>query len=563
MNSPEINPVTAPSASQSTGQPNANAVRRVEYDQSWLMSLMRPLLVIVMVGCVDVALSVFAMRFFVGVPATYAWGLLVLSIGAAGVAVVSTSILAQPARRLQRTAIYRLSELALLLALTRLVVWVTDTGFPSIEQMLIYPIDTLLDPLFFFSALIVAASWVIASELIGDLNQLALQPDELMMLQQRNDRYGDPMRAATTDRRALLRQVVSRWVVLGILVILLAAALRRNMSINGIFALLRQGIEPTVMVAVVVYFLTGLLLISQGQLALLRSRWTIERTPSDTAVMQRWPFQVLLLLAGIAGLAALMPFGGTFLLAEIIIGIINFVVSVVWSIYQALMLLFFWLASLFPASQPEMPPAVDAAPAASGLDQLQALPPVLPEWVRGALLWGVVMLIVLSAAIMYFRERGVRFTWLEWLLAMLRLRWQELVGFVKRQPFAVAWRRRNQTEATTRSRRWPWQRAHWDTPDQQVRFYYLSTLHDADQVGLARRRAETPLAYEPRLEQSVSTEQDAATAAQQLTDAFMEVRYAGVMPSKERVTSLHDIWQKLRRALREREVEGDGVTGDG
>jgi hypothetical protein len=258
MNNLEVDPTaTSPSTNQSTGQANAGAVRRVEYDQSWLMSLMRPLLVLIMVGCVDVALCVFAMRFFVGVPATYAWGLLFLSIGAAGVAVVSTSILAQPARRLQRTAIYRLSELALLLALTRLVVWATGTGFPSIEQMLIYPIDTLLDPLFLFSALIVAASWVIASELISDLNQLALQPDELMMLQQRNDRYGDPMRAATTDRRALLRQVVSRWVVLGILVILLAALLRRNMSINGVFALLRQGIEPTVMVAVVVYFLTG------------------------------------------------------------------------------------------------------------------------------------------------------------------------------------------------------------------------------------------------------------------------------------------------------------------
>lgn len=558
MNNPEINPGTAPTANQSTEQPSAGAVRSVQYDQSWLMSLMRPLLVLIMVGAVDVALCVFAMRFFVGVPATYAWGLLILSIGAAGVAVVSTSVLAQPSRRLQRTAVYRLSELALLLALTRLVVWVTAIGFPSLEQMLIYPIDTLLDPIFLFSALIVGASWLIASELIGDLNQLALQPDDLLMLQQRNDRYGDPMRAAAIDRRVLLRQVVARWVILGILVILLAAALRRNMSINGLFALLRQGIEPAVMVAVVVYFLTGLLLISQGQLALLRSRWTIERTPSDRAVMQRWPFQVLLLLVGIAGLAALMPFGGTFLLAEIIIGIINFVVSVIWSIYQALLLLFFWLASLFPVSQDQPPPPVDAAPTASGLDQLQPLPPVLPEWVSGALLWSVMLLIVISAAIMYFRERGVRFTWLEWLLAMLRLRWQELVGFVRRQPFAIAWRQRNQTETATRGRRWPWQRDRWDTPDQQVRFYYLSALHDAEQAGLPRRKGETPLAYEPRLEESVSEEQEAASAAQQLTDAFVEVRYAGIVPSKERVTSLHDIWQKLRRALREREAEGSG-----
>lgn len=527
-------------------------------DETWLAALARPALILVLVACLDVVASRVVLRFSPGLPPAFGFALIVLAVFAAVVAVVSTSILAQPSQRIMRSAGVRLAEVGLLLVATRLTVWLAGGGLPPLSAALRRPADTFFDPLFVASAIVVGLSWLIAADFTGDLSRLALQPDELRLLRTRSDRSDrsqDAMRAAGIDRSAMLNAFVGRWVTFGLLVMLLAAVLRRNLQFEGLVGILRQDIEPAVMLALVGYFLAGLLLIGHGQLALLRARWTLDRAPADATIVRRWPFYVLLLIGSVAVVAAFMPLGGTFLLARVLYAIIDFVFLVMLAIYQGTMYLLLWLASLVMPDSTPPPPPPEQLPPAAAQEPPALLPFVIPDWLGGAFFWAAVAVLVGYAAYVYFHDKGVRFKWLTWLWQRLRARWQEAVALLPRPG------RRSAEAGAAGARRRPWdfllRRPH--TPAALARFYYLSLVRAAGAAGVGRRPAETPHTYAPRLEASLEPDDgDAAqerAAVEDLTGAFVQARYAGEPPGAEQLGSLEQAWRRMIRALRAREQE--------
>ncbi len=555
---------------------NEAAVAPVEiYDQSWLTSLLRPVLIVVLVACMDVVLGAVVGRFAGGVRPGFATGLTLLAIGAALLGVVTTSVLAQPSQRINRSLGYRAAELGLLLAATRLYTWIGGTGVPSLGQMLEYPLDILLDPLFIVSAAIVGLSWFIASEVTEDLDQLALSADEIIIAQWRSDRNNDPMRARGIDRGQILSAFTMRWVTLGLLLIVLVATLRQGLTFNGFFALLRQDVEPAVMAAVAVYFLAGLLLLSHGRLATLRARWTLERTRSDTTVTRRWPLYVVLLVGAVALGALLLPFGGTFLLATLLSWLIGGLFALMLAVYRFFVYALLWLASWMMGDSPPPPPPPPPTAEPAAAPPAEAMPPLLPEWVGGSLFWVALVALVLYAAFVYFGEKGTGFAWLRWLWAALRRRWSELAQGVRVRlplPDGAAVR----APGTPRPA-W-WNRRTYEDPDAQVRYLYFATLRAAEEAGLAREPSETPLRYAPRLEQEVAaagegtapgedaadtaapdpnaadpdTADPNAAAVRALTDAFVTVRYAGGHADRTLAARLEEQWRALQRALRRR-----------
>ena len=544
------------------------------FDQSWLTSLLRPALILVLVACIDVVLGAVVARFVSGVAPWFARGLTLLAILAAAVSIASTMVMAQPSNRLHRSASYKAAELGLLLALTRLFVWAGAGGLPSLEQMLEVPFDVLVDPLFFVSAVIVSASWLIAGEVTEDLNQLALTADEIVIVEWRSDRNNDSMRASGIDRADVLGTFTLRWVTLGLALIVLVAMVRREMSFSGVLALMRQGIEPGVMAAVVLYFVAGLLLLSHGRLAMLRARWTLERTLSSDEVTRRWPLYVVLLVGGLALAAALLPFGDTFWLATILSWIIGGMFAFFLTVYQAAAWLMLWLASLLMGNPAPLPPTPVPTPPPAEPPSANGLPPLLPEWVGGTLFWVAIAALVAYAAFFYFREKGVRFGWLTWLWAMLRRRWQETLAVLN-----VRQRRPNPPGAPSRDARRPsrWRRGRFADADERIRYLYLATLEQAEEAGLARAPSETPLRYAPRLEELVSSDAETQTETQTgtqtgtqaaqaessgapdrqhaeavhaLTGAFLDVRYAGRHADDALAERMQHLWQELQKALR-------------
>jgi hypothetical protein len=82
----------------------------IQYDQPWLASLLRPALIAIMVACVDLTLLSFIARIAPFLARTYIPAMVLLSVAAAIIGCITTTVLAQPAQRHRRTFAYRFAE---------------------------------------------------------------------------------------------------------------------------------------------------------------------------------------------------------------------------------------------------------------------------------------------------------------------------------------------------------------------------------------------------------------------------------------------------------------------
>ncbi|MEZ4554886.1 MAG: DUF4129 domain-containing protein [Caldilineaceae bacterium] len=519
------------------------------YDQGWLASWLRPTLLALMVACLNLTLLIFLRRFIPELGAQFTLVVAILGIISAVVGSTTSTWLAQPGQRLRRSAAYRGAEIALLLLVTRLAVWITAGTWPTLRAFFTHPLSTLFDGLFLLAAAIVTISWVIAGEMSRDLLDMALQPDELLLVQP--DGRGDGMRAVGVDRRVLMNSFVVRWVVGGLLLIIFAAGATVEVGNFRLAGLAQLEIPGIVVLAIVVYFLAGLLLISQAQLAILRARWALEHAPTVDAVTRQWPLYVGTVLILIGALAALMPLGGTYWLSRIVAGVIGGIYMLFFTIFQIIAGLFILLLSLLPFSGREATPPPEAAQPI--IPQTAPTPPSeFLEWAGGAAFWIIAALLLGYLAMVYFTDKGVRFGWLTLIWTMLRTRWQQ---------WRATWRGWQQNRIRSRQdegdagsaaqqrarRRWPWQRN--GTPEAQVRALYFAALDAAQEAGHPRRQAETPNRFAPRLAADME-DAEATEAVDALTDAFVHVRYGHREVTDADLSRLDALWQRLRRALR-------------
>lgn len=518
------------------------------YDAPWLDSLLRPLLMVGMTMCIDGVVLIFLHIFLPALTPAVTWAILALALLAAAVGVVSTSWLAHPKQRLRRTWGYRAAEILLIVLAARGVLWLAQGRLPSAEMFLNRPSDVFFDGLFVVVGFVVLCTWFIAIDFTDDLNQLALRADELHVISAGRRTGQDTSQTGGSDRRSVLNRFVTRWIGWGVLLVILAALMRMGVTPTTWWKLTRAEIDPTVIVLIISYFLAGLVLISQGQLAVLRAGWALQRLPISAGVQRNWPLYTLAALIVFGLLAALLPLGDTSLLATVIGAGLNLLVAVVTVIFQVLSLLLLLLLSLLPFSGQTIPPPPmerAAAPAAA--------PPLLeiPPWLGGVFFWSSMLLILSLAAYFYFSDRQAGLGWLQRLLGLLWLRWTQWWSGMR------AWsasRIGGRTDAFSREpgaspnvrRRWPlpWRQL---SQEEQVRRLYFEMLAQAEEHDLPRRQSETPAGYAPRLEEEAMAAAEERAAIEQLTAAFQAVRYAGHTTGAEQLASLRTAWAKLRR----------------
>lgn len=556
----------------------------VHYDQPWLTSISRPLLIAILTSCLSIGFLSFLRFAIPGMPNLYAGTIVVITVIATIMGCVSTTWLNQPAQRMKRNAGIRLAELGLILGIVRLLSWMTVGNWPTLMQFFTRPLDAMMDGAFILSVIVVGLAWSLATAITSDFIKMSLQPDELYAAEQRTGRStDDPTPPNYTDRRSVLGGFVSKWIGGGVLLVLLSAGTQLKPSENGFFALGRQNIDPVVITATVLYFLVGLILISQGQFAVLRARWTLEKVPSTESVVRNWPIYATIMIGGIGLLATMLPFGGTFYFAQIVSTILRTTYMIVGAVIQLFLGLFAMFLSLFMGESVEeevAPPPIDFAPF-----QMPEAPPEAaggPPWLGGAIFWILISLLLGYAAYVYLSGRGLNVAWLRRFWHLLTMRLRELFGAYEE------WRitrtlRRNGLKDNSRSSGTPddWfnrLRLSDLNPDQKIRYFYMYILYQADKVGLGRRKAETPLQYGPRLAESmhpaIDTEDvdandpvedgfDLAEAEKKretalaetkqqlrsLTDAFLRVRYAGTSSSETSVSPLKDVWESLKTRL--------------
>jgi hypothetical protein len=521
------------------------------YDESWLSSLLRPLLVFILVICINVALSILLEQYAPGLGVAIRLSILGLGVAAAIIGISTTTWLAHPNQRLQRSALYRIAEIVLILLLARVVLWLSQGQLPSVDAFLLRPDEVFFDGPYLLTLVALLFTWLAAIDFTDDLTQLAVQPDELYVAATARSGVFDSSRPAQSDRRAILRRIVGRWVGWGIILIFIASALRMGITREQFWTLARQDVNPAVISVIVVYFLCGLLLISQGQLALLRARWTIDRLPTSSSILRNWPIYTMVVLLTTALLALFLPLGDTLLISRVLGAVLDAMYLMVSFIFQLISLLLILLFSLLPRSQQSPPP--EAPPPAAQAPLPQAPMVEVPPWIGGALFWTTILFILALAAYFYFTDKETNLRWLRQLAAKLRTRWQQLwVGW-------NAWRRSQQwlgadqgvvpSAGEVGKRRWWPLRWGGLSPEQQVRYLYFQLLDRAAESHKPRLESETPAAFAPRLSNELEAEEPDKEAIEALTAAFVRVRYAGEPAQSEQVSWLQQLWDRLRKTF--------------
>ena len=517
------------------------------FDHAWQDSLLRPAVIAALVGCILVALVAFIRHIGPGLPAPYINILRITSIGAALVGGYTTTVLVRPGQRQRRTMSFRLAELGLILFIARFALWSTVEGWPAPGAMVLQPFAVFLTLGFVINAVLILIAWGMAVLVTNDFLAMGLQPDELVDLDAASRPISGDDHRIQSDRRALVRRFSERWAMGGMLMILLTAASQVGMGTNGFFALVRQDIAGGVIGAAIVYFMLGLLLLTFGHLAALRARWQLAKLPTESTIARNWPFYAFGLLLVVAAAAFLMPLGGTFRLAQLM-GLAMRMIS--GAVYLILGLIMGLLALLFggdeePVEEPEREPPEMGTPQIEQVQQAEA-----PPWLGGTVFWIIVALLLGYAAYIYLQGRGVNF---QLLLAWLR---QFLLGWRQIGVAFSEWRARTLTpveeeegkSGRSRVRRWLNELMLGRLPpDEQVRYFYVSTLESAAEHGMRRRPGETPHRFQARLGEVVESEDE--EAAERLTAGFVRIEFARQSTEATAVPLLKRAWTQVRGAL--------------
>ncbi|HSM56414.1 MAG TPA: DUF4129 domain-containing protein [Candidatus Sulfomarinibacteraceae bacterium] len=480
-------------------------------------------------------------------------------------ATYTTDWLYQPQRRHLSRINYRLAEFIVIALFLRLLSWAVSGGVPPLEVWRGY----LLAPLSFFDStymiylLIALLAWERSVHFSSLFMQLSLSASEvdyysLPRLEQAR-RFHD--RPIDRERPAVFAGLVKSWLGGGLLLVLFAALTTVDLPTldlaRGVRTINRLGLRPEMLAALLIYFLLGLWLISQGRLAMVRSRWLAEGTMSRPGVIATWRRTSLTLLLLVALVAAFLPIGSTFAIAAVLRAIVAALFFVVQLLFLALTLLFVTLVSLLGIEQqaeeemelvPQQPEFPTLAPQDTPMSETSAL-------LAGGFFWLLVVAVVVIALAFFLRDRGYGLEQ----FGALKMWWQSLQAWLGRF-FGGAARQATtlRQSLSTRLRalrpdaggaRTPWRffRINALPPRQQVRYFYLSTVRRAEEKGVPRGGSETPVEYAQHLKENWP---EAGEEIEALTGAFLEARYSRRDFEVEEVNPVKAIWRRVRSALR-------------
>ena len=534
------------------------------FDHAWQDSLLRPAVIAALVGCLVVALTSFVRHIGPGLPESYLNVLRITSVGAALVGGYTTTMLVRPEHRQRRTMSFRLSELGLILFAARIALWATVEGWPAPAAMVLQPFGVFLTLVFIINALFILIAWGMAVLVTNDFLAMGLQADELADLEAASRPISGDDHRIQSDRGALVRRFSERWAIGGMLLIVLTAASQVGMGSNGFFALVRQDIAGGVIGAAIVYFVLGLLLLTFGHLAALRARWQLAKLPSEATIVRNWPFYAFGLLLVVAAAAFLMPLGGTFRLAQLM-GLVMRAIS--GAIYLLMGLIIGLIAMLFGGDDEIVEEPAREQPEFTAPQMEQVQPAEAPPWLGGTVFWIIILLLLGYATYIYLQGRGVNF---QLILAWLR---QFLQGWKQIGDAFSEWRSRRlapdedvkEKSGRSRVRRWLDELMLGRLPpDEQVRYFYISTLESAAEQGIRRRPGETPYSFQERLGTRVESEDEEAAA--RLTAGFVSIEFARQSTEATAVPLLKRAWTQIRDAiagLNEEEKPGPGKEKPG
>ena len=417
-------------------------------------------------------------------------------------------------------ALSRATELVFIFIALKLVIY-TWVGFGQLWTDL--PrwqgnFNTFFDGEYLFACVLNGGVWLGSWTLAGTV--LEMEGDVLLL----ETEHGIVESSRMVARRRLGAQVFG----IGAFLLFLVALLRSNLNLVGIHSPALQ----TSLINVLLYFVLGLVLYSQGHFAVLRATWSLERIRISPHLAQRWTAYSLAMLLGVGLVVAVLPTSYSlgllstlgYLFNVVTLGVVA-VTALVVALVSALMA---WLAHLLGLSASPTAPLSSAPPLM--LPPPSAAGPPVPwfQVLKSVFFWAVFLGVVGYSAYYYlsqrkgvamFLRRSPLWRWLTGLWRLLRSGAKEL-NQILAAAVQEGWRRLRPARG---DEAWRYVNLRKLSPRDRVRFFYQALLRRGGESGLPRRPSQTPYEYENDLTVSLP-DVDADLAA--LTDGFIEARYS-------------------------------------
>lgn len=529
--------------------PRRNAIELE--DSPWQSGIARPLLIAVQATCLIVGPLAAVQAIAPDQPLGFVAALAFL---AALLGVASAHWMDQPKQRLLGRTTFLVAELVLLLLVVRLVTWGVPGRWPTLDTARNWLVEpwTFFDGAFLVAGILSSLAWHRASVVAGIFDRLALTSGELAWFQERQTgaawRSDRTLERAQVSRDTLVADYVSQWLLGGAFLVFFAGATRVRIVPQAGLRVLNTGVPSGLIVAIILYFLIGLILTSQARLAMLRAQWLFDGVDLPAQLPGRWHRFSLLIVLGAGLLATLLPLGSTWQLGAILNVIVGFFIQVVLFLVGLAISVLAWFMALFDPHQqmPELPVTFEPAPPAP-----PPLPVVqLPPWLGGAVLWLIVAAVVVYLLAYFFGKQGIDLT-----RRTLKLAWERLRLYLRRWrdglrrlPVGLPGRKRSAVLPDV-SLRQPWRfiRLGALSPRDQVRYFYLSTVRRAGERGVARRPSQTPLEFVRDLESSWP---EAELDVEALTEAFVTARYDEADIDQGQARQVRSVWERIKQLLR-------------
>lgn len=488
-----------------------------------------------------------------------------LLIIAASTGVASARWLARPTQRLVGKTAFNLAQLLLILVVLRVLTWALSGEWPTLATARGWILEpwSFFESFFMAAALLCALAWHRAAVVADIFYRLALSPGELAYDSERRGggfwRMAHLSERVLVSRAGLVEHYVTQWMVGGVFLALFAAATRVRIDGGLSINVLSMGIPPQMAVAVVLYFLIGLVLLSQARLAVLRAQWLLDGVEMPQQLPSRWGRVSLLIIVGIGVIAALLPLGSTWQIGAIVNAVVMFLARIVLFVVFLIATLFALILSLFGEQQPMPELPQDFAP----IVPAEPLQPIIeaPPWLGGATFWLIGLLLLLLALRLVLGRDGLDLTLrkLHALLARLGAylkSWGRNVQSLARNIQVSLPGRRGSSGGGVERQPWRFVRLGGLSPREQVRYFYLSTLRRAADHGIVRGPAQTPGEFVQDLEQ---TWPEAELDVEALTEAFVTARYDVAEISPDEARQAKSVWERIKRALRGKRTDDPDV----
>jgi hypothetical protein len=435
---------------------------------------------------------------------------------------------------------FRVIELALFFILLKITGLIGKGWADALVEIRMWPHNpaTIVDSETLLTFLFAAGSWWASIRTARDLERIS-EPPEV-------SRYYTPPRES----------LANRFFIGGVAILALSGLSR--IGIAYLWNLERPPV-PGLVLNVLIYFLLGLVMLGQVQLATLHKQWQARSAKIDSGLDSRW-LRYGLVFIGLAALVAfLLPTGYTMGLLGAVGNVLDLVVGVLWFVVKALIFivalllwLLLYLLSLLtgrtPPTRPSLSPPeqVTTAPSGTPLSWFEVL--------RSLVFWAVALGMITYVVRTYLRDHPeilqslARFSPLRALFHFLAALWRglsELVETVgeripRRLPSRLA--RGGFAESTFR-----FFRLGGLAFRERILYYYLSILKRAGQQGYPRYHAQTPREYDAALEPHLPQAQEEMAL---LTEAFLEARYSQHPIDHEYARRVQDDWERVKAALR-------------